>query len=978
MAAQGADPRRETIKDLAGVSGLTPRGLFEMHRKIAARLLREQAPGRAFAELVRASRSVPMQARLAAMLVRVALLAGTEVLAAALLSAALEVAQAQDRGPIQSQLVRLLRRMGELEKARELLVVAVGFGLAADYAEQAQEFETAFSLRVLWLRALRESKCSEGALEEAVRVCQSLGERLGKGKRAAVGRRATQRELMAAAEEAEVQGNKAEAAALLTAAVKEAPSPVAQRKLEAHYIARRAWVELAQHYRDRASRESPPLRCDTLVRLAELLENELHDGPGAARVYGELVALGDPRALSEQLRLLASPADLSGVRRAVESAVEHSVGPAARADALVARGEVLLAGRQVQRARADFQAALDCAPGHLGATAGLAEAAEKGEGGPIQALQEALRAMPPRRPGRGELYRRLARVAEPLGEGALLRQAWTEVLAELPGDEEAQAKLEALARAQADPDSLGQLLRGQLAREPRGPVARKVRLELVGLLEQTGRGDEAIGELRQAVRFEPGHRAAWVALADRLSQRPQHAQTAWALENGASCIEEPQERAAAWEQLARFTREKLNDPERSALFAGRAERLRRLGEAPRLSPAGPQLDEADSRCETEEFEMDPASFAAPEAPTPVLAEAVEVGPAEFAQPDDGLESVTGKFDLPPKEVDPQPPALPGAAHFFRGMAERAIEREELFHQVRLNPLDADSYRLLAEYFDDGDDVSRASLMTEIANAIDGDPNAVPLAPRLICSAGDRAGLRHPSLRGEPGELLNLAGLALCQLEPARGRDSAKEPFRLDSGKGGRAAADALLSAVRILGLRAPEVLLTDANGPPFALGFARAPRILVGRTAVKRELPAAELRFFAGRSLFTQTPDLMVLRTLSREQLNRAMAVLGVALRGGRTLSPEAKAVRDALPRKAGDRLRELYLRHRRNLDWVPLGEGARHSANRAGLLVCGGVAPAFAALRAKKALKSELIELVRFAASERYLQLRARRRAVG
>ena len=60
-------------------------------------------------------------------------------------------------------------------------------------------------------------------------------------------------------------------------------------------------------------------------------------------------------------------------------------------------------------------------------------------------------------------------------------------------------------------------------------------------------------------------------------------------------------------------------------------------------------------------------------------------------------------------------------------------------------------------------------------------------------------------------------------------------------------------------------------------------------------------------------------------------------------------------------------------LELGPLTEGARHSANRAGLVVCGGVAPAVEALRAKKALTSEMIELIRFAASDAYLEMRGR-----
>jgi cellulose synthase operon protein C len=171
--------------------------------------------------------------------------------------------------------------------------------------------------------------------------------------------------------------------------------------------------------------------------------------------------------------------------------------------------------------------------------------------------------------------------------------------------------------------------------------------------------------------------------------------------------------------------------------------------------------------------------------------------------------------------------------------------------------------------------------------------------------------------------------------------------------------------------------LSEDNGPPFALVFTNAPRMLVGRLAVKKRLPEAELRFFAGRALFTQNPDLLVLRSLKREQIARALTVLAAVLRGGRTLSTEARAVQEALPGKGLDRLKMLFEKIGRSIDLNSLAEGARHSANRAGLVVCGGIAPALAALRAKKALPSEVTELVRFAASERYLMLRTRRLGV-
>ncbi len=60
----------------------------ELHLGLAARMLAEGAIARAFSELVRASRSGPMTARLAAALVRLSFKAGTEPAAVTLLEAA--------------------------------------------------------------------------------------------------------------------------------------------------------------------------------------------------------------------------------------------------------------------------------------------------------------------------------------------------------------------------------------------------------------------------------------------------------------------------------------------------------------------------------------------------------------------------------------------------------------------------------------------------------------------------------------------------------------------------------------------------------------------------------------------------------------------------------------------------------------------------------------------------------------------------
>src|SRR5262245_17764959 len=93
------------------------------HLSIAARLLREGSPGRAFSELVRAAREAPLTARLAASLVRVALLANNPAPAVTLLSDAATDAEGSQRAGILRALARLHRRSDGLEAARERLVV---------------------------------------------------------------------------------------------------------------------------------------------------------------------------------------------------------------------------------------------------------------------------------------------------------------------------------------------------------------------------------------------------------------------------------------------------------------------------------------------------------------------------------------------------------------------------------------------------------------------------------------------------------------------------------------------------------------------------------------------------------------------------------------------------------------------------------------------------------------------------------------
>ena len=1238
------DPGATTLLDLSGESRVEPasaqdaylhqvRSVVQMHLDIASRLSREGSPLQGFQELVRASRAVPMNARLAAALVALGLKAGTPAVAMVLISESLDDAQGEERLDVLRQLVRVARRSGDLEKAQEVTATilaersedrraravlnallarrqrwdeldasldketceslrrgklraasrsalrrarlwaetlddparaALRAMQAAQYAEQGKDLQSAFVLRLLWLRNLHRAKAPGRALEEASRVVLRLGDRVGQrpsaqslidelgldqgtdsgdrhvnsvdttpvvstvnstsGEVTPAGppprRHSTQLELMAVAQAAEAVGRKPEAAAIFAAAVREGPDPRAAQKLEAHFVQRGAWRELAGFYRDALARTTVKAeRARWAEKLAELLESELKDVEGAARAWAEVAAAtGDTRAVSEQVRLLAQQKDNTGVRDALDAGVKQAQAPAERSRALVLRAEEALTRRDLAAARADYEAALKISAWQPEAAAGLAElAAVQGDLAPLRFLDQALARIQKRMAGRGDLYRRLARLADaPARDAKLSRASWAEVLAELPGDEEASARLLALTRAAGDDVSLERLLAEALAREPRGARPRLLRMELVTLLERAGREGDALEALKQAVRAEPGHREAWLAYAERLIGLGQRdAEAAWALEHAATATDDPLQRLRLWQRLGTFVRDQLGDEARALTYETRAEKLERelipaAPLPPRPSPARPlaarppvasnaatsplpggplvipprrglkpksapvllslaqeaafeklavrlgarvepqqksrdhvrvaprvarqlagfagepllvprpgppvfELDDSASaltpvreRDDVSEEDLEPVgpttelpldddatpTPAHPAEPEEISSSEIEVpaasevedwpgrddpmtdeerrrGPVPRAEPVEPVVEERRTAELRVELGDPSVPVPPS----FGPSPARALtaEREALFERVRHNPIEADGYRLLAEHFDTANDAARSSLMLEIARALEGDPHAAPRAPRLILNATDRAGLKHPALRGEGGELLSLVGTALCRLNPARGKDAGTDDeFHLDAGKGARSVADALLAAVRILGVRSPDVFLSEEPGPPLSLVFTTEPRILVGKLAVKKDVSDAELRFFSGRTLFTQQPELMALRSLRREQVLRGL-VLVAQVAEGRASPAETRLFRDAVPARAWERLKQLVKAVGTRLDLAALTDGARHSANRAGLVVCGGIAPAIASLRAKKALPSEMMELVRFAASERYLQLRNR-----
>jgi hypothetical protein len=167
-------------------------------------------------------------------------------------------------------------------------------------------------------------------------------------------------------------------------------------------------------------------------------------------------------------------------------------------------------------------------------------------------------------------------------------------------------------------------------------------------------------------------------------------------------------------------------------------------------------------------------------------------------------------------------------------------------------------------------------------------------------------------------------------------------------------------------------VLAPEEGPPFALEPGDPVRLAVGRGAVRKAWNAAELRFFAARALYSLAPELLALRLLDAERLATGMEQV---LDGVQLPRQRQKGLAARLSPKTQKRLVELLEPLLASPPpWDALMLAARHTANRAGLVAAGGVAPALRALQAKRADPEELGELIKFAVSDRVVRMRSRR----
>ncbi len=498
------------------------------------------------------------------------------------------------------------------ERLQEHPRAALRYGQAAQYAEQGQDPHSVFLLRMLWLRALVHADSPARSIDEAVRVVLDVSGRVGKDARARAFIRelglqvpapkvvieevhdvtssgeeptaaivipppsTTQSDFEAAEAEPAPQGQVGEAL-LVAAAASPSASNRALTRLEARYVARGAWRELARFYQETAAgRADPKERAAWLEKLAELLESELDDAVGAAKMWAEVAQLtGDTQAVSEQVRILDERQDQAGVKQALDAGVVRAQDPNEKARLLVLRAHEARTRGDSNQAKADFEEALRVSPTSLEAAAGLAELlVVRGDVAPVKTFEKLLLAASRRLPERGALFRRLAKLADAVKDARLALTAWVEVVGVTAQDDEALSRLWVLAKGLRDDARLEQVLKALLAKDPRGEKARPAWLDLVSVLERGGRFDEALTALREAVKAEPGHLQAWLSLVDRLLARRLDDEAGWALEHAATSAPEGPQRVSLWRRLARHARERLNDEERAEKYEERIERVR--------------------------------------------------------------------------------------------------------------------------------------------------------------------------------------------------------------------------------------------------------------------------------------------------------------------------------------------------------------------------------------------------------------------
>ena len=237
-----------------------------------------------------------------------------------------------------------------------------------------------------------------------------------------------------------------------------------------------------------------------------------------------------------------------------------------------------------------------------------------------------------------------------------------------------------------------------------------------------------------------------------------------------------------------------------------------------------------------------------------------------------------------ESAPPSPPANGRFLSFFLEAEQDDLSRQERRERHRLEraaseePFAPGRYRELSAYYERHHRAPLALLISDVADALEGNAAERP-APPLTLNDEDWRQCLHPAMGAVATELGALIGPAVCEVcaDPLE-RFQPRGTFSMDGSDGAWSLADALLSAVRVLGVRVGELHLCREAALPIAAVGSTPPALLISKPLLKKSFSSAELRFFSGRALAALRPELGMFLLIPAERTEAALAGLRRAL----------------------------------------------------------------------------------------------------
>lgn len=809
----------------------------------------------------------------------------------------------------------------------------------------------------------------------------------------------------------------------------------AMRVLERHYIAEQNLGDLIYLYEQMGLTATDPAfavhihldRARLRQRLAAQrpgaeteIENELendfrlalfrdsHSRPALRHVLAAALRTHDLQQVADLSTRLADICDQAGAGRG-----EAGDGRAAAVFLTRAAECYVALGRPPEVVAQAYRTALDRNPRHLPAIRGFlyyaldqqayADAADMAEllGAALHDQNEAY----------GAYLLAGAIAQERLGEASRALALYREAQRLDPQRTDAFDRLRVLLSghggAPADPVALGDLLTEQLLIEPEGPRRSALRIELAALLRDSlGNRARAKVELHQALGADPNHPEALALLSELHFEDGEWALAADLLLRRARVERRPVELAEVFLRLGQIYSEHLPDARRAVAAYARALEL-----APDHLAALSQLSALY------------LSQQRPEASVPLLRHMAELAQDRdqkvgylhrIARLHEGLGEKRPALEALRQALEADPmylPAIGELAQFFDRQSDVQSMRVHLDRSaarwrqlLRDRPDDPAVYQALLQIYlwrrANDQAVMTASALLILDSHKPLPPEALPLLERAIRSDGyPGAALREPGLDellyppSLPAGFRNLFAL----LEEPLGKVYRADARRLQAlgidkreklPRSGHPVRDLANRIAADLGLGDFDIYLTaaqgrDAGGRPLPLCTLEAfdPPALVLSQALLFGAAEGELRFLLGRLLKLLQGHLVLPLRLPTDDLGVLVGGLvrlyvpdyvsiGIA---EKLIVAEAQRLQKLIPRKLQAQLLPFVLECSSTaLDLATVPETLSLCGNHAGLLCCGSLASAHAALRRfGAAAEPQLKELLRFAVGDEFAEMR-------